>query len=130
MCCSSHELCYGCMQLCAIHNSFASYDGDVIRACHTIKADCQSGHILDLYYTQLSNSAPFVKIIQIFILMQNTEKRDWMGEGGGGWNFWYPFFFFFQQKYSFFHKKVPFPTNIQHCPKFLEYALSVNFNTE
>ena len=76
MCCSSHELCYGCMQLCAIHNSFASYDGDVIRACHTIKADCQSGHILDLYYTQLSNSAPFVKIIQIFILMQNTEKRD------------------------------------------------------
>ena len=64
------------MQLCAIHNSFASYDGDVIRACHTIKADCQSGHILDLYYTQLSNSAPFVKIIQIFILMQNTEKRD------------------------------------------------------
>ena len=40
MCCSSHALCYGCMQSCAIHNSFASYDGDVIHACHTNKADC------------------------------------------------------------------------------------------
>ena len=27
--------------ICAIHNSFASYDGDVIRACHANKTDCQ-----------------------------------------------------------------------------------------
>ena len=27
ICSSSHMLCYGCMQLCVIHNSFASYGG-------------------------------------------------------------------------------------------------------
>ena len=37
-----------------------------------------------------------------------------MGGGEGGWvNFLVPFF----------HKKVPFLANIEHCPKFLEYAL-------
>ena len=41
MCCSSHTLCYGRVRSCAIHNSFASYDGDVICACRTNKIDCQ-----------------------------------------------------------------------------------------
>ena len=41
MCCISHALCYGWVQLCAIHNSFASYDGDVICAGRTNKTDCQ-----------------------------------------------------------------------------------------
>ena len=31
LCCSSHALCYGRMRLCSIHNSFASYDGNIIR---------------------------------------------------------------------------------------------------
>ena len=38
MCCSSNALCYGCMWSC---DSFASYDGDVICACHANKAYCQ-----------------------------------------------------------------------------------------
>ena len=29
-CSSSHVLCYGCLRLCATHNSFASYDGNII----------------------------------------------------------------------------------------------------
>ena len=29
MCCSSHALCYGRVRPCAIHNSFAFYDGDM-----------------------------------------------------------------------------------------------------
>ena len=33
--------CYGCERSCATHNSFASYDGNVIRACRANKADCQ-----------------------------------------------------------------------------------------
>ena len=41
MCCSAHALCYGHVRSCAIHNSFASYDGDVICACRTNKIDCQ-----------------------------------------------------------------------------------------
>ena len=41
LCWSSHALCYGCMGSCATHNSFASYDGDVVCACHANKADCQ-----------------------------------------------------------------------------------------
>ena len=41
MYCSSHVPCYGSVQSCAIHNSFASYDGDVICACRTNKIDCQ-----------------------------------------------------------------------------------------
>ena len=40
MCSSSHELCYGRMQSCAIHNYFASYDEDVFCACRANKADC------------------------------------------------------------------------------------------
>ena len=41
MCGSSHTLCYECMQSCVTHNSFASYDEDVIHACCTNKAGCQ-----------------------------------------------------------------------------------------
>ena len=41
MCCSSHMLCYGRVQLCVIHNYFASYDGDVILSCHANKTDFQ-----------------------------------------------------------------------------------------
>lgn len=38
---SSHALCYGRMRFCANHNSFVSYNGDVIRACPANMADCQ-----------------------------------------------------------------------------------------
>ena len=38
-CCSSHTLCYGCVQSYAVHNSFASYDGEGIHCCAK-KADC------------------------------------------------------------------------------------------
>ena len=41
LCCSSHALCYGRMRSCATHNSFASYDGNIICACCANKADCQ-----------------------------------------------------------------------------------------
>ena len=41
LCCSSHALCYGRVRSCATHNSFASYDGNVIRACRANKADRQ-----------------------------------------------------------------------------------------
>ena len=34
-------LCSRCVRSCMIHNSFASYDGDVIRACRANKAECQ-----------------------------------------------------------------------------------------
>ena len=40
-CCSSQVLCYGCVRSCATHNSFASYNGNVIRACHANKVDHQ-----------------------------------------------------------------------------------------
>ena len=41
MCSSSDALCYRCVRSCAIHNSFALYGGDVIRACRAKKAECQ-----------------------------------------------------------------------------------------
>ena len=41
MCGSSHALCYGRVRSCANYNSFASYGGDVIRAYHADKAECQ-----------------------------------------------------------------------------------------
>ena len=41
MCYSSHVLCYGCVRSCVIHNSFASYDADVICACRANMADRQ-----------------------------------------------------------------------------------------
>ena len=41
LCCSSHALCYGRVRLGATHNSFASYNGNVIHACRANKADHQ-----------------------------------------------------------------------------------------
>ena len=41
LCCSSHVLCYGRVQSCVIHNYFASYNGNIIRACRSNKADRQ-----------------------------------------------------------------------------------------
>ena len=38
---SSHALCYGRVQSCVIHNSFASHGRDVIYACRANKAECQ-----------------------------------------------------------------------------------------
>ena len=40
-CAAVHKCCYECMQFCAIHNSFASYGGDIICDCCTKKAECQ-----------------------------------------------------------------------------------------
>ena len=55
----------------------------------------------------------FGKIMQSFILMQNTQKRDWIG-----WGCWCPFL----KTSALFHKKIPFLPNIECCPKFLEYT--------
>ena len=41
LCCISHALCYGRVQSCATHNSFASCNGNVICACRANKADRQ-----------------------------------------------------------------------------------------
>ena len=38
---SSNVLCYGCVQLFVMHNSFASYGGDIICACCANKTECQ-----------------------------------------------------------------------------------------
>ena len=46
---------------------------------------------------------PFVKIMQSFILMQNTYKKDWIGSSEI-----FGAFFFFQEG--------PFLANIGHCP--------------
>ena len=40
------------------------------------------------------------------------------------WKFWACFF----KKVTFFDKKVPFLVNIEHCPKFLEYTLSLLYS--
>ena len=52
MCCSSHTLCYGCVQLCAIHNSFVYYDGDVILTCRANKTDCHGTQTLSNLITK------------------------------------------------------------------------------
>ena len=71
--------------------------------------------IFQIYFTFVYQKLPlFAKIIQNFILMQKTQKWNWIGGGIFG-----PFF----QKSALFHKKVPFLANIKRCPKFLEYAL-------
>ena len=68
MCCSSHALCYGRMWLCAIHNSFASYDGDVILISCTNKADCQGTQTLSTWSHRTGVNFPFLreKRIQYF----------------------------------------------------------------
>ena len=81
-----------------------------------------TGHILDLYCVQLLNTTPFSKILKSFILMQNTYKRAWTGGRDE------IFGAIFIKKVSFFHKKVPFLANMEHCPKFLEYALYNKLN--
>ena len=53
MCESFHGLCYGRVQSCVIHNSFPSYDGDVIPAC---RADCQQAEALSNLITQNRSS--------------------------------------------------------------------------
>ena len=40
-CAAVHTRCYECMWSYATHNSFASYDGNIICACHANKADRQ-----------------------------------------------------------------------------------------
>ena len=59
------------------------------------------GHILEPYWVRLLKAAPFAKIVQSFILMQNFQKRNWIGE----------------------IKFLVNLANIKHCPKFLEDAL-------
>ena len=76
-----------------------------------------AGNIIDLYWVQLSNAVLFAKIMQSFIFIQNTQKRDW--KRGRGWNVWGTFF----KKVPFFHKRVPFLANVERCSKFLEYVL-------
>ena len=48
----------------------------------------------------------YIKIIQSFILIQNTKKQVWIGGG--------------KIYTALFFKKVPFPVNIGHCPNFLD----------
>ena len=64
-----------------------------------------TGHILDPYCTRLSNAGPLCKNYGKFYFdATHLEKGLNRGEGGGGF--------------------VPFLANIDHCPKFLEYALN------
>ena len=39
--CAAVRVCYGHVQLCVVHNSFALYDWDVISACQAHHADFQ-----------------------------------------------------------------------------------------
>ena len=70
MCGSLHALCYGGVQSCAIHNSFPSYDGDVISAGRANKADCQCDKALSNLITQNRIPVPVFEggegIIQYF----------------------------------------------------------------
>ena len=50
--------------------------------------------------------------------------RKWI-EKGGRVKFLGPFFF---KKMPFFHKKCPFLANIEHCSKFIEYALLIDMS--
>ena len=51
--------------------------------------------IQNFYASGSRRLSPFVKIMQSFILLQNTEKRDWIGGGeifgalfSQKWTFW------------------------------------------
>ena len=55
--------------------------------------------------------SPSAKILESFIVMHNTQERDWIGATV---KFLGPFF----------QKKVFFLANIGCCPKFLEYPLN------
>ena len=74
-----------------------------------------SGHILDLHCVRLSSAAFFCKNYTKFYFDAKYLKKglnEWKGEGGG------------RIFGSFFSKNVPFLTNIERSPKFLEYALT------
>ena len=58
MCSSLHALCYERMRSCAIHDSFALYDGGVFPACHPNKAGCQWTEALSNLITQNRCSFP------------------------------------------------------------------------
>ena len=58
------------------------------------------------------------KLYKAFFYAKHLKKGLNRGRAGGC-----PFF----KKVSFFHKKVPFLVNIERCPKFLEYALTIVF---
>ena len=78
-----------------------------------------SGHILDLYYVWLSNTAPFCEnYAKFYFDAKHLEKglNVCVCVGGGG---------LFSKNVPIFHKKVPFLANIEGYPKFLEYALTV-----
>ena len=74
------------------------------------------GHILDLYCVRLLNAAHFC---QNYAKLHSDAKHLEKGLNRGGvLNFWGPF-----SKKVLFLIKVSFLANIEHCPKFLEYAL-------
>ena len=60
--------------------------------------------------------------------MQNTYKRNLIGEGGWGGGGWKIFGALFSKKVPFFIKES-FLANIERCPKFLEYTLLYIVNT-
>ena len=73
-----------------------------------------AGHILDLYCIRLLNAAPFCEnYTKLYFDAKHLEK-GLNSEGGGGGEIFG----------ALFHKKVLFLTNIERCPKFLEYALT------
>ena len=66
-------------------------------------------HMLELYCIRLSNAAPFCQnYAKLYFDAKHLEKG--LNKGGGFLGL-------------FLKKKVPFLANIEHCPKFLEYAL-------
>ena len=75
----------------------------------------QAGHILDLYHARLSNAAPFCEnYTKLYFDAKHLKKG--LNRGGRGVTFF--------MSSVLFSKKVPFLTNIERCPKFLEYALT------
>ena len=66
-----------------------------------------SSWTIDLDESGNRTLTPFVKIIQNFILMQNTLKRDYVGNSE-----------IFGTLFP--KKKVLFLVNIRHCPNFLD----------
>ena len=78
-----------------------------------------SGHILGLYCVRLSNTAPFCeKCLKLSFDAKHLVK----GLNRGGL-----FEALSSNKVSFFINSAPFLANIECCPKFLEYALVVEY---
>ena len=79
-----------------------------------------SGPNLDLFCVRISNAAPFCEdYAKLYFDAKHLEK----GLNWRWWNFWGPFF---KKKYPFF-KKVLFLANIERCPKFLYWALLMEY---